>query len=394
MITISERLASERITFKCLESKEDIAEYKQFVFNHRWLALDTESTGLDCYVPSWRLRMFQCGDSHTSYVVPQRFRRTIAWTMSQPINWIGHNGPHDIRCIDVHLGYETGVQCIGETHITSHHDDSRNRAEGGVGHELKELAIAYVDRDAGRWEVELKRIFKTIEIPIEGEVYKSGPRKGSPKIRKAKIAEGWGLIDPNHPAYIAYAAADPILTYRVWKYFRPVFRTNKGLYRFDWRVALACDALQRRGMPLDVEYTKRLSRAYTRKAEQMMAVAHAYGCENIHSGQQLAKTLLDMGVRLTDRTPTGQYTMDNIVLRRLLASAETQDVATFINAVLVAKQCLKRRESYTDACLAELDSEGRVHASINSLAARTARMSVSRPALQQLPTKDREEEIE
>ncbi|HEY6020269.1 MAG TPA: hypothetical protein VIY48_10305, partial [Candidatus Paceibacterota bacterium] len=144
--------------------------------------------------------------------------------MEQDVNWIGHNGPHDIRCIDEHLGYETGVVCKGETYIPSHHADSRNRKEGGIGHELKELAVSVVDRDAGRWEVELKKVFKTIEIPIPGEVYKSGPRKGTPKSRKAKLAEGWGLIDPSHPAYIAYAAADPILTYRVWRHYQPTVR--------------------------------------------------------------------------------------------------------------------------------------------------------------------------
>jgi hypothetical protein len=49
--------------------------------------------------------------------------------------------------------------------------------------------------NAGKWEQALKAEFKKITIPIPGEVYKSGPRKGQRKVRKAKLSEGWGLID-------------------------------------------------------------------------------------------------------------------------------------------------------------------------------------------------------
>jgi DNA polymerase I len=53
---------------------------------------------------------------------------------------------------------------------------------------------------------------------------------------------------------------------------------------------------------------------------------------------------------------------------------------------------LKRKASYTESMLEEADSDGRIHPSFNTLGARTARMSVSNPPLQQLPTKDREED--
>lgn len=394
MITINETLAGEPITFYCLESGEDGFEYREFVRAHRWLALDTESTGLNCYRPGWQLRTFQCGNARVSYVVPAKMRWLIRWTMKQHVNWIGHNGPHDIRCIDRFLGFETNVICKGETFIPAHHFDSRNQQEGGIGHALKDLAVHLLDKSASRWESELKEVFKGIQIPIRGEVYKSGPRKGQQKVRRAKLSEGWGLIDPMHLAYIAYAAADPILTYRLWQRMQTTVADALELYRFDHALGVACDRLQRRGMPLDVPYTERLNMAYTSKVNKAMAVARSYGCDNLQSGQQLAATLIALGVLLRERTPTGQFKMDDRILRGLLTSWDDPAVRRFISAVLVAKQCLKRRESYTEAFLRELSSDGRVHASINILAARTARMSVSSPALQQLPTKDREEELD
>jgi len=390
MLRINDTLAGERIRFHYVRTKADMAEVRMFVYSHAAIAIDTESTGLDCYVPGWQLRTVQIGDAYDSYVIPAKFRRLIAWLMQQTINWIGHNGPHDIRCIDRFLGYDTGVVCVGETHIPSHHYDSRNQQEGGIGHGLKELAIAHIDRQAGKWEVELKRVFKTITIPMPGEVYKSGPRKGMQKVRKARLDEGWSLINPRHPAYIAYAAADPILTYRVWQFFQPTVRRHLDLYHFDLAVAGACDVLQRRGLKLDVPYTQKLSAAYTRTAEQAMRNATAYGCANIQSGKQIADTLISLGERLTVKTAKGSFKTDDKVLRRIMETTKRPGVRDFIHNVLLAKQLLKRRESYTDAMLRSRDVNERVHASINPLGARTARMSVSKPPFQQLPTKNRE----
>jgi DNA polymerase-1 len=324
--------------------------------------------------------------------------------MQQPMNWIGHNGPHDMRCIDTYLGYETGVVCAGETYIPSHHADSRGQEDGGIGHGLKEQAIAHVSRDAGKWEVELKKAFKQIEIPIEGAVYKSGPRKGQQKVRKAKLSEGWSLIDPKHPAYISYAAADPLLTFRLWRYYQPVVREQYKLYRFDKAVQDAADKLQRRAMLLDVRYTQRLSDAFQRKADEFTAQAAEYGCANLNSGKQVADTLIRYGAKLTATTPTGQYKTDNTILRALLTDAQAEAAADMneschyridiIHAILGAKQLSKRRESYTEQMLTEADEHGRVHPSINTLGARTTRMSVSGPPLQQLPTKDHEGDAE
>jgi DNA polymerase I len=395
MLRIRDTIAGEPIQFACIENGHDLEEVALFVkaWKGKALAIDTESTGLNCYRPDWQLRTVQIGNAAISYVIPGRWFNFIGWIMRQKVNWIGHNGPHDIRSIDSFLGWATGVICAGETYIPAHHRDSRKKEEGGTGHGLKELAENFIDPEAGKWERELKRVFKTLTVPVPGEVYKSGPRKGQPKVRKARLEEGWSLIDPMHPAYIAYAAADPILTYRVWRYLQPIVREFHDLYRFDKRVQDACDKLQRRAIRLDVRYTKRLNAAYTAKAEKLIEQAGTYGCRNIHSGAQVAETLLGLGVRLTERTPTGKYTMTDRIMREVLGSSTNPDVVNFLRSVLGAKQLLKRRESYTESMLREMDSEGRVHPSINSLGARTARMSVSRPPLQQLPTKDREDDI-
>ena len=405
MKVIRDSIAGDLLKFFYVESyREDLWRAREFVEAHDVLGIDTESTHHNCYRPGWELRSVQVGTDRTSFVVPARYKKFIAWLMRQEhVRWVGHNGPHDIRSIDEWLGYETGVVCKGETYIPAHHLDSRKQEDGGIGHGLKELAMHYLDHTAGKWEKALKEEFKNILIPIEGEVYKSGPRKGTQKYRKARIDEGWGLIDPTNPKYIAYAASDPVLTYRLWRYFQPVVRQHHELYRFDHEVQLAADRLQRRAMRLDVRYATRLSAEFLRVANEYKATAASYGCGNINSGAQIARSLAELGVRLTERTPSGQFKTDGRVLRGLLDYAKAQRraetgemwlyIEDLINAVLVAKQLLKRRESYTEQMLQECDTAGRVHPSINVLAARSARMSVSGPPLQQLPTKDRGNEL-
>ena len=408
LLRIKDTLGGEPVYFHGVQRATDLDEVWEFAEAHRALGMDTESTGINPYRRGWQLRTFQIGDAYDSYVVPARYKKFIAGIMSMDIKWIGHNGTHDIRSTDAWLGEDTGVVCAGETYIPAHHIDSRKQEDGGVGYKLKNQAERYVASDSGKWETALKKVFKTIEVPIPGETYKSGKRKGLQKVRKAHLDEGWSLVDPTHPAYIAYAGADPILTYRLWAHYQPAVRAHRELYHFDLQIQQACDKLTRRAMRLDEQYTRRLDDAYTRKAQAFMEEAERLGVENINSGAQIASALIAMGVQLTAKTPTGKYKTDDKVLRAIAAQAAAMRdpekhidapesmlyAEELIHCILGAKQMMKRRESYTAQMLTEMDANGRVHPSINTLGARTSRMSVSNPPLQQLPTKDREADAE
>lgn len=396
MIRIRDTLAGEEVRFALAQTKEDLREIARFILANQWLAFDTESTGINCYKRGWRLRTAQWGNANTAFVVPAKYRSFISWAFKQQIHLIGHNGPHDIRSVDTHLGYETGVVMEGETYIPSHHQDSRGRDEGGTGHGLKELSVAHVDRNADRWEKALKAAFKEIQIPILGEVFKSGPRKGMQKTRKAKISEGYGLIPLEHPAYIAYAASDCCNNFRLWRHYQPVVREFHELYRFDKEVQHNLDLLQRRAMLADVDYTVRLSEAYEKKSYRLRTIAwDEFECSNIQSGDQIANTLIMLGVKLRIKTKSGKFKTDAELLRKIAKHPNTPPEATrFIRVVLGAKQIEKRKAAYADHILDERDWDDRVHPSINGLAARTTRMSVSGPAFQQLPTKDSEQDLQ
>lgn len=389
LITIKDTLQGERIFFHFVETKEDakraVGWARQFV--NEPLAMDTESTGINCYHPDWRLRTFQFGNDKRSFVIPARWRKPIEAIWGMDIEWIGYNAPHDVRSLDTYFGYPSKVECPYEAYITAHHREPRKRTEGGTDLGLKDQCIEHIDPNAGKWEVALKQSFKQIVVPVPDRFYKSGPRKGQPFVRKALMSEGWALQNIRHPAYIAYAAADPILTFRLWRFNGNTYSRSNGLYDRDLEIDLICDALQRKGLLLDVTYLKRYQAALRRKADKYLALAAAMGCENINSGQQIAKTLIGLGAKLTNRTATGKWQTDNTILESLLDD-DNRDVIRLVRYILTARRLTKRADVYAEGMLRERDSQDRVHPSINSLAARTGRMSAG--IFQQLPTKDQE----
>lgn len=396
MLRLKDRIAQETVHFYCVQHRADLDEVREYVSRctgrpTTLLGIDTESTGLNCYARDWKLRLLQIGDLYTAYVIPARYREFITWLVAQDVKWVGHNGAHDVRCIDAHLGHDTGLVIPYETYIPAMHADSRNQMEGGVGHGLKELACQHVSKSAGKWEAALKVAFKRINIEIPGSVYRSGPNKGKIKTRPALMTEGWSLIADTDPAYVAYAAADPILTRRLWRYY-----AQKGIdakqYTFDHAVTLAVDRLQRRAIKLDVPYTQRLDNAYTKAAELLELHAAKAGIKSVYSGAQVAAAFEARGVKFTERTPTGKVKTSDDVIRTLLDDLRTE-VRNLAQCVLPAKQLHKRQTAYTQAMLREVDVDGRIHPSINAMAARTFRMSVSNPPLQQLPIKNREDDI-
>jgi len=147
-------------------------------------------------------------------------------------------------------------------------------------------------------------------------------------------------------------------------------------------------------MRLDMDYVRELDADLVAEAEACRVIAARYGVDNVNSTAQVATALEAMGEVLTDRTPSGGIKVDKAVLLPLadLSLAwkplGVRTANPLADAVLRAKRAEKWRESYVQQFLNERDAVDRIHPSIHSLQARTARMSVSNPPLQQLPSGD------
>jgi DNA polymerase-1 len=212
----------------------------------------------------------------------------------------------------------------------------------------------------------------------------------------ATLKTGWGVIASDNPVFVKYAGLDVLLTRRLFDVLAPMVRelSLDNLSQFEHHLQSILAVTQRRGMRVDVDYALSLSESLLLESESYRLRAATLGVDNVNATSQVSAGLLAMGEELTDRTASGQVKVDKQVLLPLadldmqwnrLGLREPNPLA---NAVLRAKRAEKWRESYARPFLDLRDSSDRLHPWISSLQARTARMSVSRPPLQQLPSGD------
>jgi DNA polymerase-1 len=370
------------------ERLDDLAGFDSFLAEgDKVLGLDTETTGLDVYSPEAdpvalangtpRLRLVQIGNAVQAWVLrADLFADAIRRALRQNRFFVMHNAAFDLQVLDRHLGVtieELGPR-VFDTRILAHLLDPRQPHEGGAGLRLKELSAIYVDPDAPDTADGLTKVFNSL---------------------KFTKANGWARIPVDHPTYLLYAGLDPILAVRLFAELGPLVRDVglDNLSKFEHHLQILLAMLQRRGMRVDVPYTEHLIEDLAEESVRFSQVAATFGVPNVNSTKQVGEALEAMGEKLTERTKTG-WKVDKEVLMPLAdldrdwLRIEAREPNLLADAVLRSKRAGKWKTAYAEAFLALKDTEDRLHASIGGLQARTARMSVSRPPLQQLPSGD------
>lgn len=162
-----------------------------------------------------------------------------------------------------------------------------------------------------------------------------------------------------------------------------------SLYDKECELMVALYAMERYGMKIDKTYEAALKtelQTLTDEAEKAI-YAEAGSMFNINSSKQLFNVLMSLGVSKDwiTITPKGNPSLDKKALDML---AEKYDVS-IVAKILEFRKYEKLLGTYAIGIYAQMDSEGRVHASINQTEATTGRMSITMPALQTLPKKDK-----
>lgn len=381
MKTFKHTVDGESIPIYYPEYSDDLDEFWVFMRKgSRILALDTETTGLRIFSAGFACRLVQIGDATEAWVLDaDRWRDEIQRALADPgQRWVCHNAPFDLLVLDV-----TGLASLADlgprvfdTFILSHLCDPRTEADGGAGLGLKALSTVYVDPTAADTSKDLYEVFH--------------------KEYKATKETGWALIDIDHPLYVTYAGLDVIYTSRLFRELTILIRREgmSDLAKFEHRVQLLTTAQQRRGLLVDVEYTRAQGVDLAAEAEHFAEVAARYGVANVNSTKQVTAALLGMGEVWDEVTRTGLPAVGKEVLlpmADLNPQWEALTVRTanpLADAVLRSKRAQKWGNTYVGAFLNDRDSDDRIHPFIRSLAARTARMSVANPPLQQLPSGD------
>ena len=379
MLTLTHTIAGEECRIYYPERRLDLVGFDAFLSQgDKVLSIDTETTGLDIFTPGFKCRLVQFGNQREAWVLRvDLFADVICKAIRQDRHYVAHNAPYDALVVDRHLGVkiEEWSSRLFDTRIFAHLLDPRQPHEGGAGLSLKPLSAIYVDEAAPDTQEGLTAEFR---------------RLGFTK------ATGWANIPIDNELYVRYAGLDVILDTRLFYELAPLVKDLglSDLSKFEHHLQGLMMILQRRGMRLDVDYIHDLRRDLAQEAETFGLVAKRYGVENVQSTAQIAQALVAMGETLTETTDSGLLKVDKEVLMPLAdldrewQRIEARDPNPLADAVLRAKRASKWDTSYAAAFLDLKDENDRLHPSIGTLAARTARMSVSRPPLQQLPSGD------
>lgn len=386
-------VAGDAVTVNVPETYEDLEAFQAWLIEadrRGPVALDTETTGLDIYSDAFRLRAVQFGDARTGWVIHWErgghFVHYAERALEYAKRFLIHNAPYDWCVLDRHTRFtiEDIAPRTTDTRLLAGLVDPRQPQEGGRGTALKPLSAYYVDPSAPDTQGDLTAVFRSLKLTKE---------------------TGWAGIPLEHPTYNLYAGLDVILTARLEPALRAELErleVRPRLIAYEHELARICAIMQRRGMVLDVDYTRKLSTQLQADEERYAAIAARYGVTNVNAPAQLREAFAGMGevwlpdewTKGSDRTPP-QRKVDKAVLHRFadlnFQSGERKNLRKpnpLAEAIIRSKRAGKWRSSYAETFLATADAEGRIHPFINSMQARTGRMSITRPALQTLPSND------
>ncbi|WP_367137991.1 DNA polymerase [Saccharothrix sp. HUAS TT1] len=371
MRTLKYRVAGDEVTINRVETEDDLPAFRDFIrANLKALACDSESTGLDIYSGKHRMRLVQFGTPNESWVLPvergSAYVEDAVKALRGAERLIFQNGMHDLLAFDRH--YDVKLEelwpKVTDTQLIAKLIDPRPFERGGIGASLEDLIRHYIDVD--------------LADSVKGLMTKLAKEH---KTTKSRIFE---KIDLDHPEYNLYAGMDPIEAARVLRAELPLVPTSaKPLIAFEHKVAEICSYMERTGFLLDIDYALDLSAKLQGEEAAAKEIAKSFGCENVNSTEQVADVLEFRGRRIRGRTPTGKRKVDKDLLESLATEGDE-----FARAVIDAKRAGKWRTTWVETFLDTVDEHGRCHPSINTLQARTGRMSITGIPAQTLPAND------
>lgn len=188
-----------------------------------------------------------------------------------------------------------------------------------------------------------------------------------------------------------YANADVWNCYLTFitEYDKVVEDGLEDLYNNEMELMIALYAMERYGMKADISYEAPLKESLQQMTDDAeRAIYEEAGCMfNINSGKQLYEVLMRLGVdaSLIAKTDKGNPKLDKDALATL---ADVHNVS-IVKKILDFRKCEKLLNTYAIGIYEQIDTEGKAHGSINQTEATTGRMSITKPALQTLPKKDK-----
>lgn len=333
-----------------VETHHDVEAFFRWLGERRpVLGMDTESEGLEYW--HMDVRTVQFGDPAHGWTLPLEWWagavREVFNTYEGPMT--GHNAPFDIRFLE-RAGYKL-PPFIHDTYVMAHLLDP-NRPLG-----QKPLAKKFLDPRA--------------------DLLQKALHDG---MRKQKWT--WATVPVDWAPYWAYSALDPVEAALLFELMDPQMDEMRDQYEREIRVDRMMSDASVTGLLIDREYAQEEMDRLWREVKGIGArCKEEFGVTPTNLAA-VADRLVADGVRLTERTATGKIKMT----KDIMDSLEGQH--PLVDLVQEYRHMLKFHKAYFGSTLDRLDENDVIHCEVRTLGARTGRMSVAKPALQQIPSKD------
>jgi DNA polymerase-1 len=349
-----------------VESVADAVAFKSWLGQRREgpLGIDTETGGLSPY--NTRLRTIQFGDRHHGWTIPWPTWGGLALEAFREYEgtYSAHNAPFDWQFVAEHTGYEIPWERLDDTLTMARLGDPTR------DNRLKPLNRRFVDPTAALGQSELDDGMK---------------------------ANGWGwdTVPLDFPPYWIYASLDPVETVHLFPHLHSAVQdTCPEAYSLERAANRLCTGMMRAGMLIDVPYVEKSITDFDAKSSQIRDwLKSAHKITSPKSSAQIARAFENLGQAIpTNRefwTEKNAPKFDKDSLAFYAEHGENTAVQQLAQYIRAVRHIEDIRDRYSAKFLELRDASNVLHCNINTMGARTGRMSVSDPALQQLPRDDK-----
>lgn len=360
-----------------------------------WVAIDTETTGLDLYAGDVTRGVSVAyrtsdGDDVVSDYYPVTHPNTdnvdpaplVEALRTTRATHIYHNAGFDWTAME-QLGLDPQYVRYYDSNVLAWMQNENNLSK------LKVQAERYLGADSGEEQRALKRIMAGYNAPDLYKRIRPGIRKGMTKIGHAWAAERaaaskktWATLTGDDIAY--YAAKDTDLTLRLMELQRsPHFMDSETLPWLGEQTMLRTQAvvhrMVKRGVKVDLERSQALAREYNARIAEIEA-EFAGQIDNLNSNPQLARLVYgEWGIEPTHFTDTKQPSVNQEAL------LEMEGDHPGVSLILEHRGLSKMVGTYLNPMNTWSDDEHRIHSSLNVTGTVTGRFSSSHPNLQNIP---------
>ncbi|MVO15476.1 DNA polymerase I [Parasedimentitalea huanghaiensis] len=377
-VAAPEAVPFDRNAYTCVTSAEELQPWIDQIQQRGWVAVDTETTGLDsmvvdlvgislcvepgqaCYIPLTHREaaaddLFGSDELAKDQMPLAQALEMLKSVLEDPaIMKIGQNMKYDAK---IFARQDIAVAPIDDTMLMSY------ALNGGKhNHGMDTLSERYLDHTP---------------IPIK-------PLLGTGK--SAITFDKVPVIDA-----VPYAAEDADITLRLWQLFKPQLHQEKVTTVYETLerpLVPVLTKMEMDGIKVDRDTLSRMSNAFAQKMAGLEDEIYELAGEtfNVGSPKQLGEILFGkLELPGGKKGKTGAYATGADILEDL---ATEHDLPA---RVLDWRQLSKLKSTYTDALQDHINADtGRVHTSYIQTGANTGRMASSDPNLQNIPVRSEE----